>query len=866
MAEFPLLPLPAPKSVEPPPGFGGGPRLRLPSRVRQGERLGPVFKRLRDAFGKGRDPLELRRDPAAMAPERALVVEVAGTTHDFRKAVRLVPGLAYLGEDEFAFDADEDFAELDTRKGRKDKDRTDRPVGGRLYLAMPDTAALKQLLSLWDRHQAGHKAPTHFAVWWKLFNHLHALRTWGREDRVSDSTIAWLTDQAEMRTERIRVEVELWSYSGHEPGAGSGTRLGSAVRDVGGEILRTAAIPEIAYQAALVALPPAAALRLQRREPSPLADCDPVMFIRPQTTAEFPTSVESLPPGPPVEPIPDTLRPPIAALLDGVPVARHELLDRRLKLDDPDDFAGLSEVLERRHGTAMASLILHGDRNLREPALRRLLYVRPVLYAPGRGEDERPHRDGLLIDMIYRAVLRMKVGDAEEQPIAPSVFLVNLSLGDSNRPFTGRISPWARLLDLLADRFGILFLVSAGNVSEPLPLPALDGPGDWNQATPKDREHAILIALGEQRSQRTLLSPAEALNVATVGAWSEDATGVRSPSPLVFPVYEDEPGPNVTSAMGLGHRKVIKPDISLPGGREHVQVMSSGATQRIKALPPGRLYGLKAAAPDPTGRLDAEALTGGTSAATALATRAAHRLHDALMDEDNGAILDGVDPAFYAVIVKALLVHRANWGEKGALLHDLYGPVRRGQHVAHKDDIARTLGYGRPHVEETMTCAANRATLVGFGSVSSDRGAFEYRLPLPPSLERVTEPRAVTLTLAWFSPVTVRHLAYRRAKLEIKPIEFKKRAGVERASDQPSDKSVPRGSLFHVRYTGEDAVKFVDDGHLRFLVFCREQGGPLDREIRYGLAVTIEAGESIPVYQEIRQRLLIRPRVTGGKP
>ena len=71
---------------------------------------------------------------------------------------------------------------------------------------------------------------------------------------------------------------------------------------------------------------------------------------------------------------------------------------------------------------------------------------------------------------------------------------------------------------------------------------------------------------------------------------------------------------------------------------------------------------------------------------------------------------------------------------------------------------------------------------------------------------------------------------------------------------------MPRGSLFHVRYRGNEAVAFVDDGHMQFRVFCREQAGSLDRTIRYGLAVTVEAGESVPVYQEIRQRLGIQPR------
>ena len=560
-----------------------------------------------------------------------------------------------------------------------------------------------------------------------------------------------------------------------------------------------------------------------------------------------------------VEPAPAADMTPIAALLDGVPVLGHRLLDGRVRFDDPDDLDALSVVSERRHGTEMASLILHGDRNEPAPALGRPLYVRPVLYAPGSGATERTQPDRLLLDTVYRAVLRMKAGDAEGNATAPEVFLINLSLGDQNRPFTRPMSPWGRLLDHLADRFGILFLVSAGNVLDPLPLPAFNSTIDLEQATYAAREQAIFQALASQRAQRTLLSPAEALNVMTVGAWHEDGANNASRSSLMFAPYESEPGPNISSAMGLGHRKVIKPDIFMPGGREQLTTVTAGQGLRVRPVPPGQVYGLKAAVPDEGGRLDQEGLTAGTSAATALATRAAHRLFDALMDEDNGGILEGVEPVYFGVIVKALLAHRAHWGAKGVLLNDLYGPKGRGQHVARKDNISRVLGYGRPLVEESMTCAANRATLVGRGSVAADGSAHLYRVPLPASLERVTEPRSITMTLAWFSPVNVRHRAYRRAKLEVQPANLATSAGVSRASDQPSDKSVPRGSLFHVRYSGDKAVPYVDEGHIRFRVFCREQAGPLDEEIRYGLAMTIEAGEAVPVYQQIRHRLGIQP-------
>ena len=178
------------------------------------------------------------------------------------------------------------------------------------------------------------------------------------------------------------------------------------------------------------------------------------------------------------------------------------------------------------------------------------------------------------------------------------------------------MSPWGRLLDHLADRFGILFLVSAGNVLDPLAVPAfrdadlqatpaereraINGMLDLEQATPAERERAI----SGQRSQRTLFSPAEALNVITVGAWHEDAVATTNGSNLLYAPYEDDPGPNITSALGLGHRKVIKPDIFMPGGRELFSIKSAGAGLRIRSAAPGRFFGLKAAIPDADGRLD----------------------------------------------------------------------------------------------------------------------------------------------------------------------------------------------------------------------------------------------------------------------
>ena len=78
MAEFPLLPIPTPVPDQRPPGPRVVNDLNLPTRARQGERLQPVFQRLRNVFDGEHDPVTLREDPAGIAPERALVLEVAG--------------------------------------------------------------------------------------------------------------------------------------------------------------------------------------------------------------------------------------------------------------------------------------------------------------------------------------------------------------------------------------------------------------------------------------------------------------------------------------------------------------------------------------------------------------------------------------------------------------------------------------------------------------------------------------------------------------------------------------------------------------------------------------------------------------------
>ena len=148
------------------------------------------------------------------------------------------------------------------------------------------------------------------------------------------------------------------------------------------------------------------------------------------------------------------------------------------------------------------------------------------------------------------------------------------------------------------------------------------------------------------------------------------------------------------------------------------------------------------------------------------------------------------------------------------------------------------MGFGIRNVAEVLDCAANRATLVGWGALRTDQ-AHNFRIPLPGSLERVTDPRSLTVTLAWLSPIRPGYQSYRCVKLEAAPSEPLVSLGVNRSAEQPPDVSVKKGTVFHERFFGERAVPFIDSGHLALRVWCKDDAGGFDEAIRYGVAVTI---------------------------
>lgn len=799
----------------------------------QNQRFGPKFQRLTDVLQRDPAGLALRADPAALAPERLLVFEVKGSIAAFARAINNVPGLELIDEEELPDDEDK------------------APVA---YLLVPDLRALRQIESLWRMWVAGRVLPQGFTPWRDVFACLRDLRVWGPADRVQPLDADVLVEEIEGRAddELIPLEIELVFRVSAEAGTISEATVTAAIVQSGGRVLSRSRLDDIAYHAILAELPVAAIRMVVERAPVGLAGVEPIMHIRPQSVVTE-IGANDLMPAAPAPVMGPVTADPILALLDGVPVAGHPLLQPYLSIEDHFGLEPGALVAQRYHGSAMASLIIHGDRNKPEPPLPRQVHCIPVL-----GDNDRFPPDRLIIDLIYQAVIRMRAGN---QPSAPHVIIINISLGNVRRPFYGQLSPWARLLDRLAYRFGILFLVSAGNITTQFPVAAFANRVAFEDANADQRARGVINAVAAVVADRRLLSPSETINGLTIGARNLDwvPTAERALARVNVNPYSELNIANPSSALGPGFAGSVKPDILMPGAREHLRVVASAQTITVAPAGASRGAGLKVAAPPRPGLENAEGFTNGTSAATALASRTAHRIHDALEAAYGQEFLQLTNTQ-RAVLIKALLVHRARWPSAAAsLVKELLGPFGQGQAPRQKDNIRRFLGYGLFDSDDAVACAADRATFWSVGSLGRER-SVDVLVPIPAAIGGQARAHSVSATLAWFTPVVPGRKSYRAVRMKIlDPAEI---AGLGVSADawQPDGNQTNRGTVFTRVWSGAQAAVVADGMSLRLKIQREpDPGGAVDETVPFGLAVTLEMPGELRIYDQVRNRVQPRP-------
>ena len=797
--------------------------------------------------------IALQDSSLGIEPEKVLVLETVGSIANFIRAVEKIEGLEWLAEYEV-----EDIAPGD---GFEDTKRPEKDLKGQLFLMMSDGRAIAELRSLFEswRSDPGVQFSRGLAPLKKAFEYLREIRPWGIEDRLADTGLLddW-NERVAYGQETVSFEAELWFRGSPSRRQVAAEQLRQLVDALDGRIVTECVIQDIAYHAILGEIDVASVRDLlnrpEARRELALFQCDDVMFLRPVGQCRVPIEDQlgEMISAQPLEPQRWPEGNPVIALLDGMPLTRHRLLDGRLVVDDPDGFEDEYQARERSHGTAMASLICHDDLDSQGAALGRPVYMRPIMQ-PRRGFDgrflEAVPEDVLPVDLVHRAIVRMFDGEGSEPPASPQVRVVSLSVCDPRRPFLREMSGWARLIDWLSWKYDLLFVVSAGNhvqsISVGAPAKSL------RELSEVQRQRLVISALADDSRNRRLLSPAETLNGVTVGAVHVDASG-PAPNRLIDPLATGMP--SVVSAHGPGYRRAIKPDIHLPGGRQLLSQdpVSPKGKVVLRPVASGQGPGQRVATPGPAGALDTSQYTRGTSNAAALAARGAcffYELLESLRNQPEGPIPGDFD----AVLMKALLVHGSEWNE-------MLGPYQSAlasqrDRRTFRDYVARFLGYGRPDFERVLTGAEQRVTILGFGALV-DGEAAEFTLPLPPGLSGVNAQRRVIITLAWFSPINNRRQGYRVAHLW-----FGTSGGIASHRACADHRAVQRGTVQHEVFEGSDAVDFQDGDSMIIKVNCRKDAGDILQPIRFGLVVTLEVAESlllpIPIHEEVRERIAI---------
>ena len=871
MAERSILRLANPRNAERQAGGRRNiPRPRGPGRARQGQRFRGAFDRLALALAADDPAVELRQDPNGIAPDRALVFVTAAAIQDFARVARGVGLEIVLEMEREPIEPGDDFAPAAGAQ----------TLSPALYATIPTIEALRDMLGMWRGHQNGDDAPHGLTPWWKLFDLLIELRPWGPQDRFPEGVRAALRDRLPFNDdEEVLLELEVVPTHSAPRRAVWREETERKVGELGGRVVDRSSIAadDFVYEALLVGVS-ARVTRALIDDPfdvTGLAVLDGIQFILPQTIGLAPRADEAAPYEHQAALRPNPDGPLRAVLFDGTPAAAHPSLVGGIVIEDVHGLVPLTPVEQRYHATSMASLILRGDLSADGAPLResRIVSVPLLVHADG---DERSPRDRLLVDLIYVALVRIFSG---AEPYAPGAFVVNLAIGVFQSCFAGRISSLARLIDWWSAREGVLFVISAGNVGEELLLHF--NHVDFEAATLEVRRGAVEASLRESAYERSLLAPAEALNAITVGAVSRDLAPGNPPvaAGILRVDADDDDLPAVSSAMGLGPFGAIKPDFLAAGGVHEVRVSPSQRSSRLRVLSPSQRTGLYVASPNVALRAPSLRVRG-TSCAAALSTRALLQCAEGLTED--GGPYGGLDlpRRDVALLTRALAVNAAKWPGKALELYDSeHARLGRHQHRRAKEAVAREFGYGVLDPEMMVEAPQQGATLVGLGDVRLDQAKI-FDLPLPPSLSGQRVPRALRVTIAWFSPVTATRARYRMAVLEAVAAEHDGEVDEERdngwyldlkSAAGPDSNMIGHGTVWSRRLVqaSKTSPRYDERATMPIRVQCKDGSGNLDPDldIRFAIAVTleIEAEVEFDVRDEIRARLGVRIGSTQGQ-
>ena len=834
-------------------------KVSYPSHEKQVTRLQPKLEALQKVINDNK--LLLQQSPTGIEPEKTLVFEVSGELSSFYTAVK------NLGSDaEWIFDSSEymlvsdDFYvhKTDNRTKTISRDESKTHFKGKVYCILANTRALEEMVSLWNSYSKNPNMvfPDGKKGLKDVFDHLIDIHFWGYKERIEETGIldAWKNDlNLDPECSEVRCEIELFYRKSRENQQRCEDRVKALIQTAGGKVLGQSIIDPINYHAILASLPRQTVQDIIDKKDVALVSADQIMFF--QAVGQSVTiSDDSTDDNILQIDIPSDIRDePIIALFDGLPQENHPYLNGFLDVDDPDNYSAQYTVSARKHGTSMASLIAHGDLNNIRNQVTHKIYVRPIMKSINTldGTNEEIPNDILIVDKIHEAVRRLY--EVEAGRVAPTVRVINLSIGFRGRVFDRLMSPLARLLDWLSYTYRILFIVSAGNYDNNYIDVGMTF-NDFSALSIEERTRIIIHILNNNSRIQRLLSPAESVNSLTVGAsFSDESTFIADPR-QVIPCFDNMVSP--ISTFGRGMNNSIKPDIIFDGGRNTLLQNILDNTELRWRPSQNRAPGSVSAAPfDLASGSPKIMYSFGTSNAAALISHEASRCFDTLYDVFNDA--GEIPPYDYvALLIKAMLVHGSEWGE----LYDFFSATL-GAPKRFNDYVYKFFGYGKPSIDKAVECAKNRITLIGYGELK-DGEAHLFNLPLP--FEEFSHSkilRRLTITLASFSPISPSRQAYRTAHVWFSVKGVKKHLIDKRIN--ADWQATRRGSLQHEIFQNDQIVVWGEDNIIQIKVNCSNiADDKFVGSVPYALMVSfeIDATINIDVYERVSTK--VKPPIT----
>jgi hypothetical protein len=793
----------------------------------------------------------MQADPEGLAPDRIVVFETNASVTNILKAAKLA-GFQHFQE--LAADDQEEDDDESTATSERE-----RPTA--LYVGLPNEASVQKLVRLYRNWKESRDQPRNLGPFNELFKRLIDVRLWGPRDRLTEDDLEILRAQAASApNDPVLLEVEFWPMRRPRDTA----PIIAAAHALGAGLVDQSRIDEqdFWYQALLFEIPTEhAASVIEGLRDGPLGRAEDVYTISPANHAQSPVMEPARPDETPTTAPLSADAQIRAVLIDGAAIANHPLLRGGVVMEDMFEHESLAAVQDRRHATAMASVILRGDlRDGGAPLNARLLNI-PLLIDGAGNARANPRK--LLLDQVHRALKRALLGDNEGAASAPDAFVVNLSIGVANRVYANRISGLARLIDWWAEKHGVLFVIAAGNTTEPLLVRGLDSVAFEQLDAPERAKHAAL-ALLDAAPRRALLAPAECINGLTVGATATSSAPANPHGTSVFHPFDGPGAPSVISRSGFGARGALKPDILAPGGRPRARVAPTSSDTRLSVQDVHTQEDALVAAAPPLGPISAGiGPTYGTSPAAAAATRTALQIIEGLESED-GAYPDGLPRRDRALIAKALLTQSAQWGDPGSAICDaIKFRTPDVKWSRQRKEAARLIGLGAADPVRAVASDDHRVTCVGFGRVAPDKAVI-FTAPLPEDLNASLAPRRVVITLAWFSPVSPwrSKLSLARLQADIAGAEnfavgAAELLGANEAVLAPPPYFGRRGSVWTGCYEGKRAVAIGPESKMDIRVSCFADA-VVEAPLRFAIAVTFETEAGVPIYAGVAQRL--RPR------